>query len=109
MAKKLEDNGFWESSRMMLPQHKEQLLKQQTNDHKRARPVLDDQEQELLSKSIGDALTSKSIVTVTVFGDFEDRQLTGVITKVDPYERTIQIRCSSGLEVVPMADVLKVD
>ena len=26
MTKKLEGNGLWESSRMMLPQHKEQLL-----------------------------------------------------------------------------------
>ncbi|MCQ6558135.1 hypothetical protein [Paenibacillus mendelii] len=27
MSKKLEGNGLWESSRMMLPEHREQLLK----------------------------------------------------------------------------------
>ncbi|MBU7319521.1 hypothetical protein [Paenibacillus oleatilyticus] len=31
MSKKLEGNGLWESSRMMLPQHKEQSLPIQSN------------------------------------------------------------------------------
>ncbi|MDT2241397.1 hypothetical protein P7H22_15005 [Paenibacillus larvae] len=28
MSKKLTGNGLWESSRMMLPEHREQLLEQ---------------------------------------------------------------------------------
>ncbi|OXM85840.1 hypothetical protein [Paenibacillus rigui] len=31
MSKKLEGNGLWESSRMMLPQHKEQSMSVQNN------------------------------------------------------------------------------
>jgi hypothetical protein len=31
MGKKLEGNGMWESSRMMLPEHREALLDQTRN------------------------------------------------------------------------------
>ncbi|WP_408895379.1 hypothetical protein [Paenibacillus taichungensis] len=33
MSKKLEANGLWESSRMMLPQHKERIIQHRTQIH----------------------------------------------------------------------------
>lgn len=33
MSKKLEMNGLWESSRMMLPQHKESAIRVQKDKH----------------------------------------------------------------------------
>ncbi|MDD9270199.1 hypothetical protein ACFPES_24380 [Paenibacillus sp. GCM10023248] len=43
MSKKLEKNGLWESSRMMLPQHREALQNQRSDRHAPAnRPTAED-------------------------------------------------------------------
>lgn len=46
--KKLEGNGLWESSRMMLPEHKEAINRQQNKEGRKVRPTLDAQEIELM-------------------------------------------------------------
>lgn len=40
MSKKLEGNGLWESSRMMLPEHREQLLKHRRESAGEPQPVI---------------------------------------------------------------------
>ncbi|BFH15030.1 hypothetical protein J6TS7_14890 [Paenibacillus dendritiformis] len=39
MSKKLQKNGLWESSRMMLPQHKEALLNRRLGLDQAAQPA----------------------------------------------------------------------
>ncbi|WCR29178.1 hypothetical protein L3476_10905 [Paenibacillus thiaminolyticus] len=39
MSKKLQKNGLWESSRMMLPQHKEALLNRRLDLDQPAQPA----------------------------------------------------------------------
>lgn len=41
MSKKLTGNGLWESSRMMLPEHREQFLEQRRSLKKHEKPSLD--------------------------------------------------------------------
>lgn len=48
MTKKLEGNGLWESSRMMLPEHKETIIYKQHEEGRKQRPELDAQEIELI-------------------------------------------------------------
>jgi hypothetical protein len=43
VSKKLELNGLWESSRMMLPQHKEAAIKRKESQ-RILRPIRDEQE-----------------------------------------------------------------
>lgn len=38
--KKLEGNGLWESSRMMLPEHKETIIRRQLEEGRKNKPVL---------------------------------------------------------------------
>jgi hypothetical protein len=52
MTKKLEGNGLWESSRMMLPQHKEQSMPIQNNTFSRASEPVTKQEIEVIRDSI---------------------------------------------------------
>ncbi|SEB67899.1 hypothetical protein SAMN05443246_1552 [Paenibacillus sp. GP183] len=42
MGKKLEANGLWESSRMMLPEHKDATRRQAKQIDRLVRPTLDD-------------------------------------------------------------------
>ncbi|MFK4302332.1 hypothetical protein ABH892_002436 [Paenibacillus sp. RC254] len=44
MGKKLEGNGIWESSRIIIPEHKEAYLKLMKDRQRRGKPELDDQE-----------------------------------------------------------------
>jgi hypothetical protein len=59
MGKKLEGNGMWESSRMMLPEHKESLLEQNRHLKDFARPVLDEQEIQAVEEAICRSLYAK--------------------------------------------------
>ncbi len=44
MSKKLQGNGLWESSRMMLPEHKETIIQHRYEFGRRSRPTIDEQE-----------------------------------------------------------------
>src|SRR5438445_477524 len=50
--KKLEGNGFWESSRMMLPEHKVRINELAIEQKKRQRIELDEQEWEDVSRTV---------------------------------------------------------
>lgn len=50
MSKKLQGNGLWESSRMMLPEHRTQILKSNKEIIKVKMPVLHEDEIRLSMK-----------------------------------------------------------
>lgn len=68
MGKKLEDNGFWESSRFIIPEHKKLMRDRQ----RRGKPELDDQEVQLIEQALIDSYNTRQPVTVTVFSPFDD-------------------------------------
>lgn len=43
ISKKLEGNGLWESSRMILSEHKERIYQYRVELSKKQRPTLDEQ------------------------------------------------------------------
>ncbi|WP_341282380.1 YolD-like family protein [Paenibacillus sp. FSL H8-0537] len=91
MSKKLEKNGLWESSRMMLPQHKEAYILHQQNLRKNSRPQLDDQETERLFRIIAESMLFRKKVTLVLFGEFDNLELTGVVTKIDQQQKNIRL------------------
>ncbi|WP_340014636.1 YolD-like family protein [Paenibacillus sp. FSL K6-1318] len=40
---KLEGNGIFESSRMILPEHREAMLRHQKEQQRRGKPIMDEQ------------------------------------------------------------------
>lgn len=89
MSKKLSGNGLWESSRMMLPEHREQFLEQRRNLHKQERPLLDEQKLEELSSILNCALSMKNKVKITVYDVDQDQHFVGVIIKYDPFTKSL--------------------
>lgn len=73
MGKKLEDNGFWESSRFIIPEHKKLMRDRQ----RRGKPELDDQEVQLIEQALIDSQNTRQPVTVTVFSPFDDEVMSG--------------------------------
>ena len=98
MSRKLEGNGLWESSRMILPEHKERIRLRRKELGRRQRPELDPMERERQARLLAESAAKGTAVCVTLFGEFGDRKLTGVVTHTDAVYGRIRLRTDDGEE-----------
>lgn len=108
MSKKLQQNGLFESSRMMLPEHREAYVQHQQKLAPRSRPVLDPQAIEEMSRLLAESLMLNEPVTIVLFDEWENVYLTGTVVKFDQVRRMIRIQDSSGLHEVQMRHIIDV-
>jgi hypothetical protein len=80
MGKKLEENGLWESSRMMLPEHKDATRRQAKQTDRLVRPTLDDQEVEIISTVLFQSHRQQKVVRLTLYGEYDQRIVYGIVT-----------------------------
>ncbi|MCM3784204.1 YolD-like family protein [Neobacillus mesonae] len=97
MSKKLERNGLFESSRMMLPEHREAYVSHQQRLAPRVRPLLDPQAAEEMSRLLAESLMLGTTVTLVLFDEVEDILISGGVVKFNQTERTIRIQDEEGL------------
>ncbi|MCM3632105.1 YolD-like family protein [Paenibacillus camelliae] len=111
MSKKLQGNGLFESSRMMLPEHKEAIVNYQLALNKKQRPVLDEQRFEELSYRMFEALYKNLEVAITVFHPYMDTVITGMITKIDTQLKRVKVVSEGGDEElwISFSDLLDID
>ncbi|RJX40981.1 YolD-like family protein [Paenibacillus pinisoli] len=83
MRKKLEGNGLWESSRMMLPEHKAAINDHSESLKRRTRIELDEQEWEHVSRVVSESLLRRQPVAVRLFHPFELLTVIGIVDRVD--------------------------
>lgn len=96
MSKKLQGNGLFESSRMMLPEHREAYIQHQQHLIHRSPPLIDPQAEEEMAQVMASSLYSGSAVTITLFGDPEDMRLTGHVLRIDTSRRQIRFEEDEG-------------
>ncbi|MEC0201495.1 YolD-like family protein [Paenibacillus lautus] len=89
--KKLEGNGLWESSRMMLPEHKETIIRRQLEEGRKDRPTLDPQEMELIESALAESFHEHRMITVRLFDEYEDTALTGIVVLIHTFRREIKL------------------
>ncbi len=94
--KKLEGNGLWEYSRMMLPEHKETIIRKRIEEGRKHRPELDAQEIELIERAIAEAFRERRAVTLLIWGEYEDTEIRGIILTVQTYLREIKLSTGDG-------------
>jgi hypothetical protein len=113
LGKKLEANGLWESSRMILPEHKDASRRQATQVERLERPDLDDQELEIISVALKQSQVCNKTIYLSVFGEYETRSLTGIVTSCqrDCFRLDTQdpITGEADWELVMFSDVLKAE
>ncbi|WP_339321701.1 YolD-like family protein [Paenibacillus sp. FSL W8-0194] len=71
-----------DSSRMMLPQHKETILVKQKELNRMAKLVIDEQEWQLIGQVLQDSFNGHIKVTLTLFDPFNARERSGFVTVI---------------------------
>ncbi|MFE6796627.1 YolD-like family protein [Paenibacillus chitinolyticus] len=109
MSIKLSENGHWESSRMMLPQHKEAINHQFNEIGLKRNPELHEDELQIVMENIRISFKRKTEICVTIYGGYELQDLIGVVTSINPYRQNFKIELVDGFEFIDFAEVFKVD
>jgi hypothetical protein len=89
-------NLLWESSRMMLPEHREQFLRDQTARKKHVTPSLDEQLLQEFSGRLRQALMLGESVRLTCLVDAAYVHYDGVPVRADDMQRTVLLRTADG-------------
>ncbi|RAV22663.1 YolD-like family protein [Paenibacillus contaminans] len=84
-------NVFWESSRMMLPEHKEAINRYNKESNKKSKPALDEQRLQELQDTISTALEERERVFLTIYGEYADTVEAGWISAVDPLQGRLKL------------------
>lgn len=108
MSKKLLGNGLFESSRMMLPEHKEAFILHQQNLLKKSRPQIDEQEMEQFSRIIAESIQYKEEITLILFAEFKDVELRGIVKKVDHQQKKIKLAQDDNFIWINITDIIDV-
>lgn len=101
-------NLLWEGSRMFLPEHREQLLKQRKKQTEFIPPQLDENHLEQMNLILQEALQEDRAVIVTYAGRYTPEQFCGFIDRVDPYTQSILIidgECQKHLSLEQILDI----
>lgn len=91
MGKRLEGNGLYESMRMIIPQHREAALKQDREEQRKVKPILDEQEIQQIERVIIDSFNRGTLITLTLFHPFDDVEIQGVVTVINTNLREIKL------------------
>lgn len=100
-------NLLWESSRMILPEHKERIRNRRDEARrggKRERPALDEQEWERIQAAVARSKELRQAIRLELFGPYGNETVEGVVEEVRPDRR--QIRMSG--QWVKMEDIVGV-
>lgn len=108
MSKKLEANGLWESSRMMLPQHKERIIQHRTQIHYQTKPLIHEDEWEIITQNIDMSLNYTLQATFEIFTESGNRYIHGIVTSVSTFGKKIKIEMENGFEWVDFDQLVAV-
>ena len=84
-------NLRWESSRMMLPEHKEAHIQHRKELHILPKPILDDQELQEISSAVYSAFIQRTLISLVVYGEYGNREVTGIVQRVDTTQHQLRI------------------
>lgn len=84
-------NLRWESTRMMLPEHKEQIIKHRNELHIQSKPILDEQELQEISSAVYSSFIQRTPISLILFDEYENLTIAGIVKRVDSSGNQIQI------------------
>ena len=103
-------NMLWEGSRMFLPEHREQLLARRKAKARIEKPVLDEQQQEEVNRTVTEALVEGFPVMITYYHEGHIYPLTGGIHGGHMYTQLVHIKDEDGdMHAIPFDHVIDVE
>ncbi|MFH5182953.1 YolD-like family protein [Paenibacillus sp. TAB 01] len=102
-------NVFWESSRIILPQHKGAAIRQAEEARKQSKPELMEEEEQEMFGRLSASKANTLEVTITVYGEYENRQIRGIVTGLEARHRLIKLQAGYDWELIEFKDVIHVD
>lgn len=103
-------NKMWEGSRMMLPEHVTMINQQRRDMLKKQRPELDETQLEDIDIKLRMSNKYTTEIEITLFGEFEDRVLQGVVVKIDPQLQRVKLELEDELyEWINVGDILGIE
>jgi len=87
-------NLLWESSRMILPEHKEKIRGRRDEARRggrRERPVLDEQERERIQAAMAWSLERGRALRLELYGPYGNEIVEGAVEEVRPDRRQIRV------------------
>lgn len=89
-------------------EHKNRILDDSLKKEVRSKPDLDPQALAEISQVLAQSLEDCSPITITFFGEYEDRSIHGIIMRVDQQLKQIKFRQDDDWEWIKVADIIEV-
>lgn len=109
MGKKLQENDIHEGSRFEFPEHREAWIRRQEENLRgeRGKPVLNDQEIQLIERTLAESFNTHCKVHLDLFETYEDRQIKGIVTLINRYTREIKLAIAvDDWEWIKLTDII---
>lgn len=107
MTRKLE--SIWECSRMVMPEHKQRIIREEREQVTRVKPELDPQAIEEIEQVVAQSIEDHSPITLSVFGPNDDMEIRGIVMTVDRQLRQVKLRWSEDdWEWIKLEDIISV-
>ncbi|SFE62523.1 YolD-like family protein [Alteribacillus iranensis] len=102
-------NVRWESSRMILPEHREQWLHYQEQQTKEKKPELDPQRWEELEWLLGEAMRDNATLSFTYWKDGFFSSFTGTCHYINHEQRQFHLITDQGVVYLQFADLADIE
>ena len=102
-------NLLWESSRMMLPEHKALLRQHEESRIKQEKPNYDDQVLTQLAYQIEVALNQNRTANITYYEQGAHHRSRGVITAIDHEKQLIQLSTDIKGQRFHLTDLISIE
>ncbi|OAB35283.1 hypothetical protein PMSD_13205 [Paenibacillus macquariensis subsp. defensor] len=109
MSKKLQGNGVYESSRFIIPQHREAAVRQAQEINRRVKLTLDEQQSEMVEHALSESIREHVPVTLQVFGAFENSEVIGMVTRVDTYGKQVKLSFDDEFEWIKFENIISAE
>lgn len=106
MRSRLRDNGLYETSRMMLPEHIEAWLAQEELQKKRGKPDLDEQEKQHIAGVLEESYKRECTIDLVLFNPFFDESLSGIVVGYNVDRHEVNLMLDEDFRPISIAEII---
>ncbi|PAF31845.1 YolD-like family protein [Paenibacillus sp. 7516] len=106
MAGKLVANGLFESSRIILPEHRERLLEHKREQQRREKPVLDEQAIEEIVRALAVSYAEKMMVDLILFDPFKYESVSGIVIGINRSQNKVNLLLEEDERSIEIAKII---